>query len=535
MPLPKITSTKSSGARIALTFAAWFALVAFVYRGTESNFLRAESGWYLLLSHSDAGTQDHFCRIALTTSFNGHYAPIAFLAEFCTAKIVSTTAAFWKWRQVALVALLATAVYELARLSGRLLADRSGDLVIASAGAAVAAVIVFQPNMKDFIAWPFMSLQLMWLLSSVLALAAMLKTVEAPHQSRWPWLAAGAAYGSLHFLGLGLATVAATVVLLLAGIAQRTGPNRQKKDLLPVGALLLITILHGIVMLRSTHGETAPADAGLDRLIFFKTALAFLPNFAIGAIRGLFSVAPPVGENWWTRAQWPYGAACLLVAMTGVGALLFRDFRHPANSVPSRARSSLIVFSVISFLSIVGLIAARQLRDPAGRGFADFLVGSRYLLPANCALIGAIIVLVLEPAGRIPRRLYAALSAIIVLAVVLGQDEYSRHTYPKVEPRATISHDAAWKSVTAMARQSRDAGLPIPNVPLEMLTQDFPGWDLKLFEPLLRAELGLPQGTALEFADWKEFSPKAPEEYARRVPALQDVARNLGLPAPTAH
>ncbi|HVF72057.1 MAG TPA: hypothetical protein VM940_10670, partial [Chthoniobacterales bacterium] len=109
---------------------------------------------------------------------------------------------------------------------------------------------------------------------------------------------------------------------------------------------------------------------------------------------------------------------------------------------------------------------------------------------------------------------------------------YRRHIYAKAEPLAIISHQIAWQSVLAMARQCRDAGLPIPDVPLDMLTQDFPGWDLKLFEPLLRAELGMPNGPALQFADWKDFAGQAPEEYSRQVSALQDVRRNLRLPAP---
>jgi hypothetical protein len=518
-----------TAAGVALTLVFWLALTAFVYRDTQTNFLRAESGWYLLLSHSNAATQDDFIHTALTKSFSGHYAPIAFLAEFSTAKVVGTSAAFWKWRQVVLVAIVATAIHLLTRQAARLLNCPPGPHLTATA-AAVAALIVFQPNMKDFVAWPFMSLQLFWLLLTILTLAALLQAAVAPDESRWRWLAAGAAYASLHFLGLGLATVAATAVVLAADIARRWRSGRRSKDLIPLATLVLVTALHGIVMLTLMRAEVIPAAPASEPAVFLKSAFAFLPNFAVAAVRGWFSLAQPMADTSWMRAQWPYGAFFLLLAFLVIGVVWFRDLRQTTVSPQSRVRSTLVVFSIVCFLSVAALIAARVLRYPGPRGFADFLVGSRYLLPANSTLIGLIIILFVGVAKRIPPRLHLALAAIIVLTAVLGQDEYRRHIYSQAEPLSAISHDATWRSIVTMARQSRDAGLPVPNAPMEKLTQDFPGWDLKLFEPLLRAELGERQGAAFEFADWKQLSANLPGEYANRVPALLDVVRNLQLP-----
>src|SRR5204862_1890510 len=74
---------------IAIFLLCWL-LTAAVYRQTASNFLRAESGWFLFLSHSDPGLQRRFEKVLLTRNLWGHYAPLVFVAEFETAKLAGT-------------------------------------------------------------------------------------------------------------------------------------------------------------------------------------------------------------------------------------------------------------------------------------------------------------------------------------------------------------------------------------------------------------------------------------------------------------
>jgi hypothetical protein len=92
-----------------------------------------------------------------------------------------------------------------------------------------------------------------------------------------------------------------------------------------------------------------------------------------------------------------------------------------------------------------------------------------------------------------------------------------------------ISHASAWQAVVAMARECRRADLPIPNVPLGALTQEFYDWDLKRFEPLLRADLKIPPETNLRFIAWPGLTTELPKEYDRAVPALDEVRRRLRL------
>src|ERR1700738_3988390 len=90
----KLASKRRSSRGLAWIgiFLLWWILTAFVYHHTQSNFLRAESGWYLWLSHSTPAVQRDFEKILLTKSISGHYAPLGFLAEFATAKLVGTHA-----------------------------------------------------------------------------------------------------------------------------------------------------------------------------------------------------------------------------------------------------------------------------------------------------------------------------------------------------------------------------------------------------------------------------------------------------------
>lgn len=182
-------------------FLLWWILTALVYRHTHSNFLRAESGWFLFLSHSAPAVQHDAEKDLLTTSFNGHYAPLAFLAEFATAKLIGTHASFWKWRQITVLALLATILFLFARNSGSAL--QLSRLRASLCATGLTAILIFQAQMRDFIAWPFMILQLFWLLFTMISLLGLVQMARHPAKTLWPWVAAGAALCLTSFSRLG--------------------------------------------------------------------------------------------------------------------------------------------------------------------------------------------------------------------------------------------------------------------------------------------------------------------------------------------
>jgi len=77
-----------------------------------------------------------------------------------------------------------------------------------------------------------------------------------------------------------------------------------------------------------------------------------------------------------------------------------------------------------------------------------------------------------------------------------------------------------------MSREARVAGLPVPNVIMSDLAE-FHGWDLKLFEPVLRHDLKLAPEQRIEFVDIGEALGSRHREYARSVPSLAELSRTM--------
>jgi hypothetical protein len=134
--------------------------------------------------------------------------------------------------------------------------------------------------------------------------------------------------------------------------------------------------------------------------------------------------------------------------------------------------------------------------------------------------------------GSLPAVPSVILNLALGLSAVAGHLHFAAHVYPEVAPAAMISHERAWHSIVAMARECQEAGLAIPNIPLGVLTQEFADWDLKLFEPLLRSDLKASPETHLAMAPWSNFTNGSPDEYSRKIPTLAEVRRRLNLDVP---
>jgi hypothetical protein len=505
-------------------FLLWWILTALIYHQTQSNFLRAESGWYLLLSHSTPDIRHGFEKALLIKSYHGHYAPFASLAEFATARLAGTHARFWRWRQITVLGVLATTLFLCARNSGCAL--QLSRLKANLCAVGVTAILIFQVQMRDFIAWPFMIMQLFWLLCTVMALLSLVQTVRRPAEVLWPWLAAGAAYGSLHFLGLGLATVAATAAVL-AGIWLETrhrASSEASKIPVPLLSMIALTSFHALFMLQFDQAEAIVVSPGWQPASFLMASLAFIPSLVLATLRGLFGTGQLTLSAEHSSQDWPYGLAILLSFGFLVTSSFSRSWREPTTR--NRARFILQTFASVSFLMMIALIAVREWREPAPHGFADYLMGARHLIPSAFALAGVLSELLFLGASA-PILLSAMLNVGLAVCAITGNLQHAANVYPKLSPKSMISHAVAWKSIVAMARECRSANLAIPNVPIGALTQEFGDWDLKLFEPLLRADLQVPPSTSLQFVAWNELT----NEYYRDVPSLVKVERTLKLEA----
>lgn len=522
-------ASKRNGARlfafIGVFLLSWI-LTAVVYRHTSSNFLRAESGWFLFLSHSAPEVQHRFEKYLLTKSVHGHYAPVAFLAEFETAKLIGTHAGFWKWRQITILALLATMLFLLVRNSGHAL--QLSRLNASFSAVGLTAILIFQGQMREFVANPFLILQLFWLLFTVIALLSLVQMVRHSGQIFWPWIAAGASYASLHFLGLGIATVTGTAAVL-AGIwlqaRHRGSPLKPRHITVPLFSMLALTTLHAVIMVKFPFNPPIAPSTGWQPTSSVMAALGFIPNFAFATVRGLFSTCQRTPTPEQITQDWPIGLAIFLGLVLLVSVAFFRSLREPTTR--NQARFVLQTFASVSFLTIVALIAVRLWREPETRGFADYLTGSRYLVPASVALTGGISELLFLRASA--TILNAILQVGLAVCAIIGNLQYATYVYPKLSPRSMISHAHAWQLIVTMAKECQKADLAIPNVPLGALVQEFKAWDLKMFEPLLRADLRSPPGTSLQFVEWIDFMNELRFEYDRDVPSFGKLRHKLDL------
>ena len=509
-------------------FLLWWLLTAAVYRGTASNFLRAESGWFLLLAHSAPEVQRSFAKTVLTKNHYGHYTPMAHLAEFETAKLAGTSGAFWKWRQITVVALLATALFQFGRVSGAALGLTRVQAPFSA--AALTALLVFQVQMREFVAWPFMVMQLLWLLFSVLALLCLVRMAQSPEETKWPWLAPAAAYVSLHFLGLGIATVAATAAamtgLWLAWPRAAALPGI--KFAKPLLSLLGIAGLHAIAMQSFMRAAPVVPPPEWKPAAVLTESLGYIPNVFLAALRNLLSTTHSGPGPGQIGQDWPYGVAILLAIALLVSAAFFRAVKEP--TVANQHRFLLHSFASTLFLTIVALLSIRQWLEPSPNGLADYLSGSRHLIPVSFALLGIVTELFLLVTW-LPVFSGVMLHLGVGVCAVVAHFNFAAHVYAKASPRLMISHKSAWHSIVAMARECRQAGLAIPNVPLGELTQEFGDWDLKLFEPLLRSHLKLPPETNLELVPWSDVGNAPADNYSRQVPSLAQVKKRLNLDA----
>ena len=516
--------------RALIIFLLSFVLIGAVYRKTPINFLRAESGWFLFHAYSAPDIQRHFQTGFFLTSYAGHYTPLAFAAEFQMAKIAGTNDSIWKWRQILALAVIG------AGLAGTVYAIAGAFQLPASLrwmmATAVSATSVFAPQIMEFIGWPFMILQLAVIGLLILSLYGALRVAVSPEERRWPWVAALAAYGSMHATGLGLiAVIAVSIVfaaILLVAVRCPSSiyqPSR-KRIAAALTTMLGLAVVHGGAML---YLLPAPPSLVASAGSFCKLILGFTANLAMTALQTFIDV--PISEpNARSIAySWPYGLLIVGGALVLLRSLLAKSLREPTPR--HLTRFALHAFSISAFFAMVGLIAARLFQcrslDAAAATLAFCITTPRYIVPLHFLMVASVVDVFVRMAERAP-RFSSGLFSALTLAAIAAQVDYRANTFPYVAPLARISHRSAWGLIVATVRECRAAKLPVPNVPLAALTQEFSDWDPAMFQPLLRRELQLRPEEKIELIPWAEYLQGGRDRY-REVPSLQLLERKLNL------
>ena len=516
--------------RAVVIFAFSLVLVASVYRHTPINFFRAESGWYLVQSHSSEETQRRFERDFFAHSYAGHYTPLAFLAEFQTAKIVGTNESFWKWRQILALAVIGAALCgAVFAIGGVFQLSRWSRWAIA---AALTAGAIFRPEIMEFISWPFMILQLIWIGLLIPALYAAVRVASAPEQTRWPWIAAAAACVSIHASGLGLVTVVAvgavlSGILLVAMRCPSTIYNPHRKGIASaLAAMLGVAAVHGWAMLHlfPSHPSFSVPFQSLSKLF-----LGFAANLAVAAARTFFATAL-AEPDWRSLAYgWPYGLLIIAAGLVLLFWLLRKSLREPTPQ--NLTRFALHAFSISAFLALIGLCAVRQLQaesfDAAAINLALSTTVPRYVVPLHFIVIASALAVAVWLIQRAPRLGPAAFCAL-ALAALVAQRDFRSTTFVYVAPLARISHASAWGLLLSTIRECRAAQLPVPNVPLGALTHGFSNDDTRSFESLWRHDLRLKPEDKIEMVSWEQYLAGGRERYGS-APSLRLLEEKLGL------
>ena len=307
--------------KAAAIVAGCFLAVTAAYSRTPMNFFRAEGGLFQFVAHSSAAEQHNYLLWFFERSYHGHFTPLGFWLEFKTIQLAGTCEAFWRWRQIVMLAGVAIAIFVLVREAAK--HWRASNYAASCAAAGVVAIFIYQPFMSDLLSWTFLVFQLVWILFSALALFSLLMLIRYPDRKRWIWAAVIFAYASMHALGLGLATVAATALILatlLFGIARNNlDPFRARKPtiVLALSLLIVISLAHALCMIL-LNGPPAPAGSrtlGMSAIPVLRSfgfvALDFFSSVQSLFVSGVFALP----NNETIAAAWPLGLGMLVLAV----------------------------------------------------------------------------------------------------------------------------------------------------------------------------------------------------------------------------
>lgn len=482
--LSAITRFRLSRTHLVILFAAFAGAVFAFYRltGLTSQFLRSESGAFLLygINVTPPGYTDSYQY--LTSSMFGHFTPVAFYFEMLQARLIGTRELAWFARSIALVCFLAGLV-------GAYVARAASMETRPAYGLGMVAAILFvmQPVMPDMISWPFMALQLE---CSALGLAGALFLVRYAQDARPRdlWLALGLAYLSMHFLGVGLAFSlaalgAATLVLLLQGAV----PAR----FAPILVFGLLTLGHAVKMAGGGGGlESKPINAVAGKIVLRTLAMAW------GMLKS-GSLSLTAADS---GLQFSYGTALREKAVYGAGwltilaiclVLLVVRFRR------TLAREDLVTLVTIALpmlfcLANSLLVAWRNAsaQFPGEIYFDAFFVVPRYVF------FSSLCVIMLAPGlARLLRpdmRVVGYAAPVVAMTAIVSNLFFMTSDIRTVEPMLFLSHRAVWKNVLGETRVALAEGRAIPNLARTDLGEF--AFQPRNFEALIREELKVGEG-----------------------------------------
>jgi hypothetical protein len=440
----------------ALTVLAAFTLGFGIYcrsLGLHADFLRAESGLYLNMAFVDSDSRWAFVRGFLTGSYNGHYTPLAFLAELGFARLFGATEHLWFWRQMLVAGALGTAL----AFSGYRL-SRASHLSVATSVVCAAALGTFflcQPIMLEILSWPFMAMQLIALALTAASIASLASYVTSHRVSHFAWFI-GLAYGSMHFFGVGLAISLAAIVTAGSLSIWLGVFGRRERAILVIATLA--TAGHAFMML---HNGTVPAQMG--------EPLSIAGNLSRFGMVLMDSIYAALRSMWasggfvWPRmdvmgSEAVYGFGLMATfAMLLIGVLVkSRVERRTDLLVPA----SVTLYAFLCLLAYIAMVVARLRAVPSDDILLTYLIGPRYVIFPSAFLFMA-------GAAWVPfivRRLGRVGTGVVVMASItaaVGTLVFAHASMPVIWPYTVVDSQQGWNAAVEKARAELAAGEPL--------------------------------------------------------------------------
>ncbi len=502
-----------------------------LFRDTNFEMLRAESGYYLMISHSRPPVLEAFVHGLFRYSYNGHYIPLALVSELFLSKIFGANETLWKYRQLFLASLLALSM--VAAFLYASLAAFSSRIVRWSLSLAITVVFIAMPVMTDFVPWPFMGLQMVMMICTALSLALLLKNI---YRFSLPslWAAAMVCYLSMHFTGVGLAAAAGmatclAILAVLAALGSATLKPHLKSYIQALVAIIIFTVAHSAAMIL-----LAPPGSAVD-----KNAVASIGlRLTLARFGGFVSALPPaMWRQFWGPEGFPlpkvdamYSDALYGWGFIAVGVLIAVGFFISFRRSPTQRgliQLLLYAFSFVGLLVIVAMILSRYAHDPDTAGLAAFLMGARYIILFN--FFATILIFAILMSFNFNRALITAVACTIVsFAAIESQRSYQWGILREIVPISKISHQRCWNLARNVIAECRNAQLPILDISLKAACNEYDG-TIQFFEPLFRQELGIPVSEKLTWIAEVGMPPDRLAVYDQVAPSIRALRTQLNV------
>jgi len=423
----------------------------------------------------------------MLSPYNGHFIPLAFMAEFLQAKLYGTSEAFWFSRQMLVCGTLGAACgHYIYRVASDVVPPRHA--MVAAVGGS--AFFLFQPFMLEMVSWPFMVFQLLALTLTAVSASSLAQYVQNP-RPRTFLAFVFLAYSTMHVSGVGAAVSVAALataacVLTAQSISDTISDSDRRICYVGLFAVAILTVGHGLIM----TVETSPASPpGGPLTLQFQAARFFslLMDSSYAATRAMWAN----GGFPWPRldvqrieAVYGFGLAAS-VAMILLGLLCRAASTGDRQCLASFATTA---YPCVALLAYTMLIATRLRGQSEPNAVLAYLIGGRYLLfPSFFIFLTAV---------SLSRSLFSStplfcttLPGVLTLTAAIGTAVFATTEMPRIWPHTQVDTAAEWQAIVSTARSEVAAGAPVTNRSLKSLDPGFQS-DLRKARYLLQWELG---------------------------------------------